>query len=573
MPIYQTTSFVFEDTRGGRHAVRAAEVRQHLQPHRQPDGRRLRGADGQPRGRPRGGRPPRAGRPPSSSTFAALAGAGDHIVSSARALRRHPHAARRDAAPASASTRRSSPATSPTAYAAAIRPETKAIYTEVIGNPSGAIADLAGLADVAHAPTAPARRRRHAGHALPLPADRARRRHRGALGHEVHRRARHVDRRRRRRVRPVPVGRRPLPADDRAGGVLRRAVVVGQLRRVRLLHAAAGRAAARRRRDACRRSTRSSSCWASRPSRCGWPHHVANAAGRGRVPRSDAPGRGVGGATPGCPSSPWHELAQRYLPHGPGAVFAFGVKGGRDARASASSSACELASHLANVGDASTLVIHPARTTHAQLPTRRAGRPPASRPTSSASRSASRTSTTSAVDLDQALDERRRRDGLGQRRRRPRSGCASSARDPYGGHRRCVAQPGRAPATSWRPTCWRDSDFELCSSTRAPPRSSAITVYPSLADLPGVPDLVDVFRRPADLPEVAEDAIAAGAKTLWFQLGLRDDAAAAAGARRRPRRGHGPLPQDRARPLPRRPAPGRLRHRRSVIACRRPELS
>jgi uncharacterized protein len=52
------------------------------------------------------------------------------------------------------------------------------------------------------------------------------------------------------------------------------------------------------------------------------------------------------------------------------------------------------------------------------------------------------------------------------------------------------------------------------------------TCYPSLADLPDTPDLIDVFRKQADLPQVTDDAIAAGAKTLWFQLGLRDDAAA-----------------------------------------------
>ena len=45
-------------------------------------------------------------------------------------------------------------------------------------------------------------------------------------------------------------------------------------------------------------------------------------------------------------------------------------------------------------------------------------------------------------------------------------------------------------------------------------------VYPSLAALPVVPDLVDVFRRPDDLPGVADEAIAVGARTLWFQLGL-----------------------------------------------------
>ena len=45
-------------------------------------------------------------------------------------------------------------------------------------------------------------------------------------------------------------------------------------------------------------------------------------------------------------------------------------------------------------------------------------------------------------------------------------------------------------------------------------------VYPSLADLPEVPDLVDAFRRSEDLPGVAQDAINVGAKTFWAQLGL-----------------------------------------------------
>ncbi len=50
--------------------------------------------------------------------------------------------------------------------------------------------------------------------------------------------------------------------------------------------------------------------------------------------------------------------------------------------------------------------------------------------------------------------------------------------------------------------------------------------YPSLADLPEVPDIVDCFRRPEDLPQVVEEAIAVGAKVVWFQLGLRNDEAA-----------------------------------------------
>ena len=51
-------------------------------------------------------------------------------------------------------------------------------------------------------------------------------------------------------------------------------------------------------------------------------------------------------------------------------------------------------------------------------------------------------------------------------------------------------------------------------------------VYPSLADVPGTPDLVDVFRRPQDLPQVLGEAVDAGASTLWLQLGLWDEAVA-----------------------------------------------
>jgi predicted CoA-binding protein len=45
-------------------------------------------------------------------------------------------------------------------------------------------------------------------------------------------------------------------------------------------------------------------------------------------------------------------------------------------------------------------------------------------------------------------------------------------------------------------------------------------VYPSLTDVPGGVDLVSVFRKHDDLPDVAEEVIAAGARTLWLQLGL-----------------------------------------------------
>ncbi|MCL4143768.1 UNVERIFIED_CONTAM: hypothetical protein GTU68_008664 [Idotea baltica] len=66
------------------------------------------------------------------------------------------------------------------------------------------------------------------------------------------------------------------------------------------------------------------------------------------------------------PNSPYHQLAAKYLPNGAGAIFTFGVKGGRKA-GQAFIENLQLVSHLANVGDARTLVIHPASTTHQQL--------------------------------------------------------------------------------------------------------------------------------------------------------------------------------------------------------------
>lgn len=68
---------------------------------------------------------------------------------------------------------------------------------------------------------------------------------------------------------------------------------------------------------------------------------------------------------PGLPSHPDHALVKKYLPKGAGAILGFGIKGGREAGRRFIESV-KLASHLANVGDAKTLVIHPASTTHSQ---------------------------------------------------------------------------------------------------------------------------------------------------------------------------------------------------------------
>ena len=74
---------------------------------------------------------------------------------------------------------------------------------------------------------------------------------------------------------------------------------------------------------------------------------------------------------PGLPDSPYHALSRRYLPRGAGGILSFGVKPGASGDAKQAGErfidACTFLSHLANVGDARSLVIHPGSTTHRQL--------------------------------------------------------------------------------------------------------------------------------------------------------------------------------------------------------------
>jgi hypothetical protein len=82
----------------------------------------------------------------------------------------------------------------------------------------------------------------------------------------------------------------------------------------------------------------------------------------------------------------------------------------------------------------------------------------------------------------------------------------------------------------------RSSNFVAAYLVRTPLRTYPVNpmyeevlgmkCYPSLSDLPEVPDIVDIFRRPSEIPGVVEQAIEIGAKVVWFQLGLRHDEAA-----------------------------------------------
>jgi O-acetylhomoserine (thiol)-lyase len=92
--------------------------------------------------------------------------------------------------------------------------------------------------------------------------------------------------------------------------------------------------------------------------------HVANALGVARFLQRHPAVESV--RYPGLPDSPYQPLVAKYLPHGAGAVFAFDLRGGREAGRRFIQT-LQLWSHLANVGDAKSLVIHPASTTHRQL--------------------------------------------------------------------------------------------------------------------------------------------------------------------------------------------------------------
>ncbi len=70
-------------------------------------------------------------------------------------------------------------------------------------------------------------------------------------------------------------------------------------------------------------------------------------------------------------------------------------------------------------------------------------------------------------------------------------------------------------------------DFELYPVNPREDEIFGFPAYPSLDALPVTPDLVDVFRRAEDCPPVAEEAVAIGARTLWLQLGIWSDEAAA----------------------------------------------
>jgi O-acetylhomoserine (thiol)-lyase len=361
VPIYQTTSFVFEDaadaadlfalqkfgniyTRIANPTVAAFEERMAS----------LEGGIGAVA--------TSSGQSAELLTFTSLAGAGDHLVSSA-ALYGGTFTL------LDVSLRRLGidttfvPADDPKAFREAIRPETKALYTEIIANPSGIVADLEALSDVAHEAGIPlvvdatlatpylCRPLEHGVDIVVHSATKFIGGHGTSLGGVI------VDSGR------FDWGNGNFPAMtepvDSYGGLrfwdnfgeygMCTKLRVEQLRdfgtalspfNAFLLLQGLETLALR------------------------MEAHVANAAAVAAHLSSHPGVSWVSYA--GLNGSPWRDLADKYLPKGPGAVMAFGVTGGR-AAGRAFIEALEVCSHLANIGDTRTLVIHPASTTHQQL--------------------------------------------------------------------------------------------------------------------------------------------------------------------------------------------------------------
>ncbi|MGN6090620.1 MAG: O-acetylhomoserine aminocarboxypropyltransferase/cysteine synthase family protein [Actinomycetales bacterium] len=361
VPIYQTSSFVFEDTadaanlfalqkygsiysRIGNPTVAALEERIAS----------LEGGIGAVA--------TASGQSAEFLTFAALAGAGDHIVSSAAlyggTMTQLDVTLRRFGVDTTFV-----PGNDPADYAAAIRPETKCVYAEVVANPSGTVTDIAGLAEVAHAAGVPlvldattvtpylCRPIEHGADIVLHSVTKFLGGHGTTLGGIIVESGRFDwgNGRFPTMIEPVP-SYNGIRWWDNFGefGFLTK-LRSEQLRDVGATmspHSAflllQGVETLPQRMEAHLANTRAVATWLDQDDRVAWVRWA------------------------GLPDHPDHALAERYTPLGPGAVFSFGVRGGRAAAASFIES-LQLCSHLANIGDVRTLVIHPGSTTHQQL--------------------------------------------------------------------------------------------------------------------------------------------------------------------------------------------------------------
>ncbi len=252
----------------------------------------------------------------------------------------------------------------PEEFAAAIGDRTKLVYTEIIGNPSGAVADVAALADIAHQ------------HGLPLVIDATFATpylcrpiefgadivvhsatkfiggHGTSIGGVVTEAGTFdwgASGRFERLTEPIDTYNGLRWWDNFGEYAFCTALRAEQLRDVgaclspfNAFLLLQGLETLPQRMEAHVANAQAVSAWLAGDGRVSWVAHADLA------------------------DSPYHDLASRYLPNGAGAIFTFGIEGGRKAGQRFIES-LQMVSHLANVGDARTLVIHPASTTHQQM--------------------------------------------------------------------------------------------------------------------------------------------------------------------------------------------------------------
>jgi O-acetylhomoserine (thiol)-lyase len=361
VPIYQSTSFVFEDTTDAASLFALQKYgliySRIANPTVAAFEERLASLEGG-----LGAVATASGQAAEFLTFACLAGAGDHIVAAAGLYGG-------TITQLDVTLRRFGVDTTfvaggePEAFAAAITDRTKLLFTEVISNPGGEIADIAALADVAHDAGVPlivdatlatpylCRPIEHGADIVIHSATKFLGGHGTTLGGVVIESGRF----------PWGDGKFPQmtePVPSYGGltwwGNFQEFGFLTKLRAEQLRDVGA--------------SLSPHSAFLliqgveTLPQRM--EAHVANARAVAEWLHADPRVSYVRWA--GLPGHPHHDRAARYLPLGPGAVFAFGVRGGREAGRRFIESV-RLCSHLANVGDARTLVIHPGSTTHQQL--------------------------------------------------------------------------------------------------------------------------------------------------------------------------------------------------------------
>ncbi len=252
----------------------------------------------------------------------------------------------------------------PAAFEAAIRPETKLLYTEIIGNPSGAVADVEALADVAHNAGIPlvidatfatpylcrpiefgadivlhSATKFIGGHGTSI----------GGIVTEAGNFDWSASGRFERMTEPVDTYNGVRWHDNFGEYAFCTALRSEQLRDVgaslspfNAFLLLQGVETLTQRMNDHVSNAKAVASWLDQDPRVSWVAHAD------------------------LPSSPYHDLAAKYLPLGAGAIFTFGVNGGRETGQKFIEN-LQMISHLANVGDARTLVIHPASTTHQQM--------------------------------------------------------------------------------------------------------------------------------------------------------------------------------------------------------------